>query len=75
MPDAAANVAGIYAMLRDVLSGTTFVPDFNHAVLLTRLVDAVPASSKRRVRQQNDGWRADLKAGSAFEHLASTRHN
>ena len=64
MPDAAANLADIYAMLRDVLNGTTSVPDFNHAVRLTRLVDAVLASSQRGVWQQNDGWRADLTAGS-----------
>ncbi len=59
LPEAAANVAGIYAMLRDdILNGTATAPDFSHAVQLTRLVDAVFASSEQGSRQNNDGWPA-----------------
>ena len=46
MPDVAANVAGIYALLsHNVLNGTTSAPDSNHAVQLTCLVHAVLAFS------------------------------
>ena len=59
MPDAAANVAGLYVMLRDdILNGTAVAPNFSHAVQLTRLVDAVLASSNQGVRRNNDGWPA-----------------
>ncbi len=45
LPDAAANVAGIYALLRDdILNGTATAPGFEHAVNLARFVDAVLAS-------------------------------
>ena len=57
MPDAAANVAGIYAMLRDdIVNGTTNVPDFHHAVQLNRLVDAVSSSSHHGTREPVSGW-------------------
>ena len=57
MPDAAANVAGIYAMLRDdIRNGTTNAPDFNHAARLTHLVDAVLRSSLRGDRQAASKW-------------------
>lgn len=57
MPDAAANVAGMYALLRDdILHGTTSATDFSHAVQLTRFVDAVYTSSQRGVRQADSGW-------------------
>ena len=57
MPDAAANVAGIYAMLRDdIHNGTATAPDFNHAFQLTRFVDAVFASSQGGVRKNASGW-------------------
>ena len=57
MPDAAVNVAGIYAMLRDdILNGTANAPDFHHAVALHRLVDAVFSSSERGARLSNSGW-------------------
>lgn len=40
LPDEAANVAGVYAALRDdILNGTSSAPGFDHAVCLTRLVD------------------------------------
>ena len=64
MPDAAANVAGLYAMLRDdIRNGTTSAPDFHHAVKLSRFVDAVLTSSKRGIRQQNGGWPAGQSIG------------
>ena len=60
MPDAAANVAGVYAMLRDdILNGTASAPGFNHALQLTRMIGAVHASSMQGVRQKNDGWPTD----------------
>ena len=59
MPDAAVNVAGIYAMLRDdIRNGTALSPGFNHAVQLNRLVDAVLTSSRLGGQQRNDGWPA-----------------
>lgn len=57
MPDAAANVAGLYALLReDILNGTRTAPDFDHAVGLNRFVDAVLRSSSRGVREAESGW-------------------
>ena len=57
MPDAAANVAGIYAMLRkDILNDTRTAPDFDHAVRLNRFVDAVLSSSPRGAREAESGW-------------------
>jgi predicted dehydrogenase len=47
MPDAAANVAGVYAALRDdILNGTSSVTGFDHAVKLTRLITDLLASSR-----------------------------
>ena len=47
LPDAAVNVAGAYATLRDdILNGTTNSPGFDHASMLTRLVEAALESSK-----------------------------
>ena len=52
MPDAAANVAGIYAMLRDdIAHGTSVAPDFAHAVHLARFLDVVLFSSETGTRQ------------------------
>lgn len=40
MPDTAANVAGVYAALRDdILQGTSTAPDFDHAVRLAALIE------------------------------------
>ena len=53
LSDAAANVAGVYAALRDgIRSGMSSAADFEHAARLTRLVLDVLDSSKlgRRVR-------------------------
>ena len=47
LPDEAANVAGLYAALRnDIANGTFTVPDFSHAVRLAKLVEDVIASSE-----------------------------
>lgn len=47
----AANVAGIYAALRDnIATGTSTAPDFDDAVRLTRLVDDMLSSSRTGTR-------------------------
>ena len=57
VPDEAANVASMYAALRkDILNATFTVPDFDHAVRLTRLMDAEMLSSESGIRQKNSGW-------------------
>ena len=57
MPDPAANVAGMYAALRnDILSGTSTAPDFDHAVHLTRLIDDVMSSARMGTRMWAPGW-------------------
>ena len=59
MPDAAANVAGVYAELRDDLrNGTSDAPDFEHAVRLTRLMDDLTASAQKGERRQAADWPA-----------------
>lgn len=56
-PDTAVNVAGIYAALRDdILNGTRTVPDFDHAVRVTRLVDDALAASDNSVRKPASNW-------------------
>ena len=57
MPDAAANVAGVYATLRnDVLNATKTAPDFDHAVRMTRLVNDALAASESGARKAASGW-------------------
>lgn len=47
LPDEAVNVAGIYAELRDgVRAGPRTAPGFDHAVWLTRLIEATLRSSE-----------------------------
>ena len=59
LPDAAANVAGIYAALRDdILQGTSTAPGFQHAVRLSRLIDAVMRSSQTGNRAAEVNWPA-----------------
>lgn len=42
LPDAAVNVGGVYAALRDdILRGTTTSPGFDHAVRLTRMIEDI----------------------------------
>ena len=57
MPDTAANVAGVYAALRDdIAQGTWTAPDFTHAVRLARLVDNVLLSAQTGTRQSAADW-------------------
>lgn len=57
MPDTAANVAGIYAALRDdIAQGTSTAPDFDHAVRLARLVDDVLSSAQTGTRKSATDW-------------------
>jgi predicted dehydrogenase len=57
MPDTAANVAGIYAALRDdIAQGTSTTPDFAHAVRLEQLVDDVLSSAQTGTRRSAAGW-------------------
>ncbi len=57
LPDAAANVAGLYAALRDDLrGGTSHVVGFDHAARLTRLVGDVLESSRLGRRMDAGTW-------------------
>ena len=59
MPDMAANVAGIYAALRDdIANGTSTAPDFDHAVRLTRLISDLLSSSRTGIRAAAVDWPA-----------------
>ena len=52
LPDAAANVAGVYAaMCEDISRGIRTVPDFRHAARLTRLVDDVMSAAETGKRK------------------------
>ena len=69
LPDAALNVAGVYARLRDDIIGDTRTsPDFDHAVRLTRLVEDLLAASEDGRRRSTDGW---PRQGDSPEHLDS----
>ena len=57
LPDTAANVAGMYAALRDdILRGTATAPDFHHAARLTRLVNDVISSARTGTRKSAADW-------------------
>lgn len=59
LPDPAANVAGVYAALRDdVFGSTSTVPGFDHAVRLARLIDAVCVSGEKGTRIPATDWPA-----------------
>ncbi len=61
MPDEAANVASMYLALRNDIRNATFsVPDFDHAVRLTRLMDAEMLSVENGIRQKNSDWPCGL---------------
>ena len=50
---AARNVAGVYRLMaRDIRQGTRTAPDFDHALELHRIIDAVEFSSNTGERQQ-----------------------
>ncbi len=57
LPEAAVNVAGVYAALRDdIVNGTAIAPDFEHAVRLTRLVNDLLTSSAEGRREDANDW-------------------
>jgi predicted dehydrogenase len=57
LPREAANVAEVYARLsRDIRASTWTVTDFDHAVRLTRLMDAVGLAGNTGLRQQACDW-------------------
>ena len=57
MPDTAANVVGLYAVLRDDIAlGTSTAPDFTHAVRVARLVDDVLLSERTGTRRSAADW-------------------
>ena len=57
MPDAAINVAGVYAGLRDdIAQGTSNVRGFGHAVMLTRLITDLLAASATGNRASAAQW-------------------
>lgn len=57
LAEGAANVAGLYAGLRDdIAGGTRSVPGFAHAVRLARLIEAVLTSSREGRRIAATDW-------------------
>ncbi len=57
LPDAAVNVGGVYAALRDdILTGGSTAAGFENAVRLTRLVADVFRSSEAGTRRTAAGW-------------------
>jgi len=59
LPDAAVNVGGVYAALRDdIAGGKTTVPGFHDAARLTRMIEAVLRSSSDGCTIGVEGWQA-----------------
>ena len=57
MPDMAANVAGVYAALRDDINqDTRTATDFRHAVRLTRLIADLTESAQTGTRKLATDW-------------------
>ena len=57
LPDAAANVAGIYAALRDdIQRQVTTAPDFAHGIRLARLVDDVTVAGRHGAQRAAADW-------------------
>ena len=57
MTTEAANVAAMYAALRnDISSATSTVPDFEHAVRLAKLIEDVLASAQAGTRENAQDW-------------------
>ena len=57
LDDAALNVGGVYAQLRDdILRNERKAADFEHAVRLTRLIEDLLAGSADGRRRPADGW-------------------
>ena len=60
MSGGAANIAAMYAALRDdIANGTSTVPDFHHAVRLARLIDDAMSSARTGTRVQAADWPED----------------
>lgn len=56
-PDTEANVAGLYAALRDnIINATRTTPDFEHTVRMTRLVEAMLSASETGERKRAPEW-------------------
>ena len=73
LDDTAANVAGVYAALRDdILAGTFTIPDFDHAVRLQRLVDDMLASSATGTRSAAKDWPKQVQPGRLRQTGAPT---
>jgi hypothetical protein len=63
----AAHVAEVYAAFdRDIRTGTRTVPEFNHAVRLTRLIDAVGSAASSGVRQHASDGRNNIAPDALF---------
>ena len=57
MADTAANVAGMYAALRDdIANDTAAVPDFDHAVQVAQLIEDATTSSQTGTRKVGGNW-------------------
>lgn len=57
LPCEAVNVAEVYAQLaRDIRDSTWTVPDFKHALRLTRLIDAVGRAASTGTREHANDW-------------------
>ncbi len=57
LPAEAANVAAMYAALRnDIVSGTLTVPNFEHAAHLSKLLQDVLSSAQTGALKKEDGW-------------------
>jgi hypothetical protein len=57
MPAEAANVAAMYAALRnDIVSESSSAPDFEHAVHLAKLIHEVLSSANMGARRKAEGW-------------------
>ncbi len=66
MAESASNVAGMYAAFRDdILSDSHTVPDFDHAVQLTRLIEDVLTSSESGTRKGATDWPGRKGIGAA----------
>ena len=59
LPETAANVAGMYAALRDdIISGTATAPGVMHAVRLARLVNDLMSAARTGTRISSADWPA-----------------
>ena len=57
LPAEAANVAATYAALRnDIVSGSSTVPDFEHAVYLSKLIHHLLLSAQTGARKKQEDW-------------------